>query len=121
MLDKIIEEETILADKANEEREEYKNYKNNGKKEKEAKLREERNLKIFGGIFGFWLLGLIALLFKVYKKHDKELEPDFKQQYFRDFPDESSPEEVQLLIYNKIDALGLSSSLLNIIRKRINN
>ena len=63
-------------------------------------------------------LGLIAFIAKTYIKNDKELDPEFKQQYFRDFPDESSPEEVQLLMSNKLDALGLSSSLLNIIRKK---
>ena len=69
MLDKIVEEETILADKANQEREEAKEQQEKWeeakeqqekweKEELEAQKTRNKNANIFNGLFGAWFFRL---------------------------------------------------------------
>jgi uncharacterized membrane protein len=105
MLDKIIEEETKLADEANKEREKIR--------------KEEATYKmIVITISSLWFIGLIIIWIYVYKKYDKEYKSDFNEKYFRDFPGDYPPETVQYLMQKKVDTTGFSSSILNIIRKK---
>lgn len=110
--DNIIKEETELADRANEQREEYIREK------EERNKRRELILFITFICSGIWFFGLIIYWIYIYKKYDKEHESDFDEKYYRDFPNEYSPETVQYLMKKNIDTVGLSSSLLNIIRKK---
>lgn len=127
MFDKIIEEETEKANNANNDRDEARDElerirkeqeKLDAEREKERIEKEAKDLKSFTFFSIPWVIGLLGLLGYNYFKNDKELEPDFKNQYFRDFPDDASPEEARLLIENTIDSISLSSSLLNIVRKK---
>lgn len=112
MFDNIIEEETIYADKANKEREE-------AVKELERLEVKKQKQKIVAKYLSIiWLIGLIGFLVHKKKKDNENKDITFKNEYFRDFPDNASPEEIRLLVENKLDSISLSSSLLNIIRKK---
>jgi uncharacterized membrane protein len=104
----ILSEEEELAKTANEARE-------------EAKKKEdiENALYIASLVMsGMWIVGLIFVWIRTYKKYDKEYASDFNEKYFRDFPADYSPEIVQYLMDKKVNTLGMSSSILNIIRKK---
>ncbi len=123
MFDNIINEETVSADEANEIRENArKKQEEYEKQQEEDRLKEkEKNKKDLRNFIGFsitWVLGLLGMFGYNYSKNNKLKEGTFNNEYFRDFPDDASPEEIRLLVENKQDALSLSSSLLNIIRKK---
>lgn len=112
-LDMIVQLETELADQANAKREEARN-----------QLKEEQRKKKMKTIFlvmidFFWLGGLMIILYRVYKNHDKEYESTFKTQYFRDFPAEYNPSTVGYLFRQNISNDDLSACLLNLISKKI--
>jgi len=111
--DTIVEIETELADIANTEREAAKK-----QLEEEAKRRKEK-LILYGSIGGLWFLGLIILVVKVYKKHDKEYASNFKNEYYRDFPANYNPSTVGYLIRQNINTNDLSACLLNLIYKKV--
>jgi hypothetical protein len=95
--DNIIKEETELADKANVDRE-------NAKEEIERQEKIENTIFLVSIIsFGLWLIGLIFLWIRTYKKYDEEYKSDFNEKYFRDFPGDYSPEIVQYLMNKKVD------------------
>ena len=108
MFDEIIRVETLSADDANKEREEARDIIS------EEQAKSVRNYFIFALIP--WLAGIIGIF--SYERKQKKNDTNFQQQYFRDFPDNSSPESVQQLVNKNLDSTGLSASLLNIIRKK---
>lgn len=111
-LDSIIEEETILANEANEEREEAK------KKEEELKkINKIKNISFYI-ISSIWLVVAIILFINFRKKHDKEYIGEFKEDYYRDFPSNHSPEIIEYLMNKKVSSVGFSASILNIIYKK---
>lgn len=111
-LDSIIEEETILANEANEEREEAK------KKEEELKkINKIKNISFYI-ISSIWLVVAIILFINFRKKHDKEYTGEFKEDYYRDFPSNHSPEIIEYLMNKKVSEVGFSASILNIIYKK---
>lgn len=108
MLDKIIAEETKLADAANEERE-------NARKEleKETIIRE-----IFILFVWMYIISLVVLTIVMYNKYDKEYKSDFNNKYYRDFPSNDSPEVIEYLLKNNISTVGFTACILNIIYKK---
>lgn len=130
MLQTIIDEETALADEANYCRElantdvdryqieclhyddSYYESSNPGLTFTKDEIRNNFILAIV------WLVGLGIVVFTLYKKHDKEHRPVNKLLYFRDFPNDYSPDTVQYLIDKKVDSRALSASILDIIRKK---
>lgn len=108
-LDKIVTLETKQAELANEEREEAKKII---QKEKTKEI-------IFDIVKVLWLIGDFAIIFLVYKKHDKEYESSFKTKYFRDFPSDNTPTTVGYLIRHQINNDDLSASILMLIYKKV--
>lgn len=104
-LDSIIEEETILANAANEEREGTK------------KINKIKNISFYI-ISSIWLVVAIILFINFRKKHDKEYIGEFKEDYYRDFPSNHSPEIIEYLMNKKVSEVGFSASILNIIYKK---
>lgn len=101
-LDNILEVEQDRADDANQKR--------------------NRTKLIYYGLSaleGAWLLGLLILSYKMYQKYDKEYEPEFKGQYFRDFPKEYGPEIVGYLFHRQVNTNSLSAALLNLMAQKI--
>lgn len=110
-LSSVIDEETILADIANKEREEAKK-----QKEEQLKIISKKSKEAFF-LSSTWLVGLAIMFIQFYKKHDKEYESNFTNQYYRDFPSNHSPEIIEYLMKKRISTTSLSASLLNIIYK----
>ena len=73
---------------------------------------------IFQTIWIAWIIGLVILLIHIYKKYDKEYKSDFKQKYYRDFPDEYGPAIVGYLLHKNIQNQDLSASILHLIQKK---
>lgn len=116
MLDSIIEEETIRANEANKEREDVI------KKEEEIRKEYERVKRVknisFYIISAIWIISSIILFINFRKKHDKEYTSEFKEDYYRDFPSNHSPEIIEYLMNKRVSEVGFSSTILNIIYKK---
>lgn len=98
------------------------------KKELQKKLdninkRIEKREKIANLILLFlssiWIIGLIIVIYKIYHKYDKEYERTFKQEYFRDFPNDYGPEVVEYLVNRAITQNSFSATILNLIYKKV--
>lgn len=66
-----------------------------------------------------YLIAMGIYTYLMYKKYDKEYEPEFKGEYFRDFPSENTPETVGYLFNKKITTNELSAALLNLISEKV--
>lgn len=115
-LNSIIEEETKRADEANKEREEAIRQEEELRKEREA-LVKRKNTSL-GILSSIWLVVAGCLFLNFRKKHDKEYESNFNNQYYRDFPSNHSPEIIEYLMTKKVTSVGFSASILNIIYKK---
>jgi len=105
----ILEIEKKRADEANTLRE-------------EAKAREESKqliINIIKVVSIAWFIGLIIIVYKIYKKYDKEYKSDFDIQYYREIPSEYSPEIVSYLMYKDIKQETFGAAILELIRKKI--
>ena len=108
MLDKIIEEETILADEANKERNSAR-----------ALLENEKKIdKIITILSGAYIISLVVLTIVMYNKYDKEYKSAFNNKYYREFPSNDSPEVIEYLIKKNISTVGYTACILNIIYKK---
>lgn len=107
-LDKILSVEKKRADKANKERE-------LAKKEEEKLQKQSYGYRV---LLIIWFCGLLVLICKFYKKHDKEFKAEFKAKYLRDFPSEYSPTMVSYLMYKKINTNSFGACVLDLIRKK---
>ncbi len=102
-LDKILEFETIQANKQNEKRE------------------AARNL-LYGSyiVFSIYMISLLYMVIKFYKKYDKEYGNLSDLKYYRDFPSNAGPEIVgYLLTKSNIKSEYLSASIMELIRKKV--
>ena len=66
-----------------------------------------------------WTIGLVWLLFYVYKRYDREYISDFKGKYYRDFPATYGPATLGFLLHHEIQNQDLSASILECIQKKI--
>lgn len=70
-------------------------------------------------IISIWFLGLIYLLYKFYKYHDKEYANNLPSEYYRDLPNAYGPEILgYLLTRSNIKSDYLSASIMELIRKK---
>jgi uncharacterized membrane protein len=89
----------------------------------EIELIETTNRRILiAKVIFFGSYGLIALMglvsFRIYLKHDKEYEPDFQGDFYRELPNEATPAEVSYLYYTKsIQDEVFTATLLDLIRR----
>jgi uncharacterized membrane protein len=73
-------------------------------------------IMFFGAIALIPIMGFVT--YKIYLKHDKEYEPDFQGEYYRELPNEATPAEVSYLYYNKsINDEVFTATLLDLIRR----
>ena len=100
-LDNIINDETKLADEANELR----------------KVAKRKQITSYIA-FGIYLVTLIALVIYSYFKYDKEYKTDFDMEYYRDFPNTYGPEVLERLIKKYNTTNGYSASILYMIYKK---
>ncbi len=89
----------------------------------EHDLAEAFNRRIFiAKVIFYGSFGLIALMgfvtYKVYLKLDKEYEPEFQGDFYRELPNEATPAEVSYLYYMKsIHDEVFTATLLDLIRR----
>lgn len=83
---------------------------------KEAELKKEHYNYLFSGILLFIIMILGYFIYKIYRKDPMV---QFNQKYFRDIPNDYSPETVSYLFYKKITNNSLSATLMDLIRKKI--
>jgi uncharacterized membrane protein len=89
----------------------------------EHDLAEASNRRIFiASVIFYGSLGLIVWMgyvtYRVYLKHDKEYEPEFQGDYYRELPNEATPAEVSYLYYMKsIHDEVFTATLLDLIRR----
>ena len=100
-LDNIINDETKLADEANELR----------------KVAKGKQIASYIA-FGIYLVMLIVLVIYSYFKYDKEYKTDFDMEYYRDFPNTYGPEVLERLIKKCNTTNGYSASILYMIYKK---
>lgn len=89
----------------------------------ENELATETNRRIFIAQLMFYgafllipLMGFVT--YRVYLKHDKEYEPEFQGDFYRELPDEATPAEVSYLYYIKqINDEVFTATLLDLIRR----
>lgn len=86
----------------------------------EKVLFKENNLKIaFISITIAWLIGLCIIVYRFYKKYDKEYKSLYNNAYLRELPTTYGPEILGfLLTKNNIKSEYLSASIMEIIRKK---
>lgn len=108
-LENILQVEKKRADKVNALREEAK--------AKEA--RKQLITNVLKVVSGLWAAGLVVVIYKMYQKYDKEYRSDFNAQYFREIPNEYSPETVSYLMYKDIKQEIFGAAVLELIRKEI--
>lgn len=111
-LDKIVNYETELADKANKEREELREYLEKLEKQEKTKA------SIFETLSYIWLIGLGFLFRYVHKNFDKEYASEFEGKYYREIPSDENPAVVGYLINKRIRSEDLSATILNLIYKK---
>lgn len=75
--------------------------------------------KVISGVEFLFLLGFLPLVIHVYRKYDKEYEPDFQGDYYRDFPKEYGPEIVGYLLHKQIGNDDLSAAILNLVNQKV--
>ena len=86
---------------------------------RETVEKKEQFYNVFYSILSIgWLLGLIKIVYHVYKKYDKEYELEFKGEYYRDFPANYTPSTVGYLIRRNINNDDLSASILSLIQQK---
>lgn len=66
-----------------------------------------------------WIIGLVFLIRYIYKKYDKEYNPDFKGKYYREFPAVYGPEILGYLLNRKITPDDLSASIMYLISEKV--
>lgn len=66
-----------------------------------------------------WVIGLVILLLRTYYKYDKEYKSSFTGKYYREFPNDYSPELVGYLMNKKVEPDDLSASVLNLIYRKV--
>ena len=107
-LDNILSVEKARADKANKER----------KRARELEKEREKQSSIYRAMLIAWFFGLIVLVYRFYKKYDREFEAEFKAKYLRDFPSEYLPTTVSYLMSKKINNNSFGACVLDLIRKK---
>lgn len=105
-LSKIVNLETIKADEANKLREQAR---------KNMLIRIVITLIVDTLI----LFVSIYLVFKIYKKYDKEYTSEFKMTYFRDIPSHIAPTSLGYLLNHNIGNDDLSASILKLINENV--
>lgn len=91
----------------------------------EAKQSREDNLRItlsqilFYGSFVL-IVGMAFIIYRVYKKYDKEFTPEFDGEYLRELPNEDlTPAEMSYLYYfGKINDEDCTATLLDLVRRK---
>lgn len=82
--------------------------------------RKETILRVlFSSTSVAWILGLFIITYYIYRKFDKEYEPQFKGKYFRDFPASYGPATVGYLLHRKVSNDDLSASILDLINRKV--
>lgn len=75
--------------------------------------------KVTYSVFISWFIGLVILIWYIYKKYDKEYAPEFKGHYYRDIPANYGPEVLGYLLNKNVGPNDLSSSIMNLINKKV--
>lgn len=73
---------------------------------------------IFTSIMGIILIGILIILYQIYKKYNKEYQLIFKEKYFIDIPSNYSPATVSYLMRRRINNNDLSASILRLINNK---
>lgn len=97
----ILELEQDLADEANRERERAKSLVNFVK-----------------GATIVWYIGILGLLLYTYKKFDKELKPNYRYDYYREIPENYTPDKVEYLMKKNVTELGFKANILSLIERK---
>ncbi|HIT22156.1 MAG TPA: DUF2207 domain-containing protein [Candidatus Scybalousia intestinigallinarum] len=69
-------------------------------------------------ILGIPLLIIFLFALKMYLSDWKQRRT-FKQRYYRDFPTEDAPGEIEYLVYHKVTVNSFSATILDLIRKKV--
>ena len=91
---------------------------------KEARINFMDNLLVYlNGLGILLILGLFILSFfffrYIYLKYDKEYEPEFKGDYFRDLPASYSPAEMGYLYnFRELSKYDFSATLMDLVRRK---
>lgn len=99
--DKIIANETVKAEEANEIREQAR-----------------RNIFIIVVLHTVYFIGLVVFWIYIYKKYDREYKSSFNGEYYREFIEDYSVEVVDYLMKKQISPNAMSASIMNLIYKK---
>ena len=100
--EKILEVEKKNAKEANKLRNKIKN---------QVKLAKSANI--------LWIVVFLTTIVIIYFKYDKEYKTEFQAEYLRELPSDLPPEQVEYVMTKKVSNNGLSSSICNMVLKRV--
>ena len=78
----------------------------------------KKELLITTLVLGFPLLIIFLVALKMYFV-DRKQRKTFKHRYYRDFPTEDAPGEIEYLVYHKVTVNSFSATILDLIRKKV--
>lgn len=79
-------------------------------------LKQEKKNYAFGFLLG---IILIILGYIIYRKYVKDPATEFDHKYFRDLPNDYSPETVSYLFHKKVINRAMSASLMELINRKV--
>ena len=83
---------------------------------KRNELKQEKKNYAFGFLLG---IILIILGYIIYRKYVKDPATEFENKYFRDLPNDYSPETVSYLFHKKVINRAMSASLMELINRKV--
>ena len=83
----------------------------------EAKEKKDDNIRLTVSIV--LILYVVYLCTLIYKKYKKDPEVEFNNEYFREIPDDSTPEDVSYLFSRNITDKATSAAIMDLIRRKV--
>ncbi len=78
----------------------------------------KKELLITTLVLGFPLLIILLCALKMYFA-DRKQRKTFKHRYYREFPTDDAPGEIEYLVYHKVTVNSFSATILDLIRKKV--
>ncbi|MGI6325042.1 MAG: DUF2207 family protein [Bacilli bacterium] len=79
----------------------------------------ELRMMMFNILTVVWAFSLLIYGIYMYRKYDKEYDAKIKEEYFQKIPAQRTPVELSYLLYGKITPNCVTSTIMNLIRKKI--
>ncbi len=119
--EKLMEQERILAEKANQERERARRQVEEYNMRLEERSRRMQTARAIANIIGIlMIICWFPIIIFLYFKYDKELRSGFRAKYYRELPGEYTPAEMSVLMsMGLVNTRDITATLMDLVRKGI--